>query len=377
MASDTTIFGPFELIREISSGGMGTLYLAKMRGPYQFEKHFIIKLMKEEYTKDLSDLKRFAREARIAAKMHHKNIVQIFDFGSVKGCYYISMEYVDGLNLVRVMNGLLTAKLLLPYSLCAYLIAEIARGLRYMHELRGANGLPIGLVHRDVSPENILVSKEGEVKLSDFGLVKYTGAPTLTNVGKVRGKLPYMAPERVVGRDATRTSDQFSLGLVLHELLTGKRYFSSSMGRKQVQQELIHQAVAPPKDFRKNIPEELNAIVCRATELEPMDRFESIGEMEKQLRAFVHQDPDMTDPEQMLSRLVRALFVGRAKSDSSGALEISIRELLDDICRPAKGFGKANNPTKPNAPAPMAESKSSVSSSIGRFLMSIFPVLEQ
>lgn len=329
--------GRFELLQRISAGGMGEVHLARVRGPYQFEKLFILKLMKREFADDPADLQRFAREARIAAQLAHQNLVQIYDFGSERGRYYIAMEFVDGLNLTRLMNGLLSSKLLFPYHLCAYIVAEVARALHYMHTRRNPDGTAMMLLHRDVSPENILVSKEGEVKLSDFGLVKYDGAERLTRAGKVRGKLSYMAPERAVGHDAEPSSDQFSLGMVLHELIVGRRYFPANMERIEVQQSLLNQGILPPSDFRQQIPKQLDTIVKRATALESGERFHSIFEMETALRSYIHHElrnlPDGTNPEEELSQLVRVVRLENSKPMRTSDKSISLHDVAMPICR--------------------------------------------
>ncbi len=328
MAESNKPFGPFELVRRLSDGGMGSIYLAKMRGPYSFEKLFVVKLMKEKFSADAHDVQRFAREARIAAQLNHQNIVPLFDFGSVKGRYFICMEYVDGVNLTRFLNGFLAQRKLLPLHLSVYIAAEVCRALHYMHTLRDCEGKPLHLVHRDISPENILVSRAGEVKLSDFGLVIYDDAERLTKSGKVRGKLSYMAPERIVGKAADAHSDQYSLGMVLHELLVGRRYFPVSMTPQQVQKHLTQRGVQSAQSLRGDVPDSLDTIVTRSTALESMQRYDSVYQLEQRLRTFINQHPQQHTYTEELRQLVEAIVTEAPLAPLAQREDIKLREFV-------------------------------------------------
>jgi serine/threonine protein kinase len=321
---------------------MGEVYLARVRGPFQFAKLFTIKLMKTEFADDAADLQRFAREARIAARLTHHNLVQAYDFGSYKGRYFLVMEYIDGLNLAKLLRRMQLCKRLLPWNHAAFIAAEVAAALNFMHTLKDEDGQYLNLTHRDVSPENILLSVEGEVKLVDFGLVKYRGAEKLTGKGRVRGKLSYMAPERAVGGESQPYSDQFSLGLVLHEMITGKRYLEPELDRQALQRKLLHEPIAPPSRLIGLVPEKLEAIVMRATSLEPAQRFASLKAMELELREFLLTDPQATGDNLLLkdtlSELVRALAMAEVEEDEDKKV-INVAKLerkLSPFTRPPK-----------------------------------------
>ncbi|HVZ71280.1 MAG TPA: serine/threonine-protein kinase, partial [Polyangia bacterium] len=215
-------FGQYELRELIAVGGMAEVYKGRVVGAEGFEKDVAIKRILPDLAEDERFVKMLLTEARIHSALSHRNIVQIHDLGiSGDGEYFIVLEYVEGYDLRVITDQLAAEGEIIPEALSLHIAGELAQGLHYAHELRGPDGQPLGLVHRDVTPSNVLISKAGEVKLSDFGLAKRRHDRSV--VGSLKGNLAYMAPEQARQADLDRRTDVFSLGAVLFEMLTGKR----------------------------------------------------------------------------------------------------------------------------------------------------------
>ncbi|HVO31471.1 MAG TPA: serine/threonine-protein kinase, partial [bacterium] len=225
-------FGRYTLIRRVGLGGMAEIWKAKVLGPAGFEKTVAVKKILPELTDDSEFLEMFVDEAKLVADLVHPNIVQVHDFGQVgPRDYFIAMEYVSGANLGSLLKRLKDRGARVPRETAIFIILESARGLGYAHAKRDSAGRSLGIVHRDVSPSNILVSFGGEVKVADFGIAKARSARQTTAEGFVRGKVSYMSPEQAAGGDLDQRSDIFSLGLVFVEMLTGKRFFTGENSR--------------------------------------------------------------------------------------------------------------------------------------------------
>jgi len=216
--------GRFELLMEISHGGMATLYLARMSGPQSFEKLVAVKRIHDHLAKERQFVEMFFDEARIAARIEHPNVASIFDLGEMDGIFYLAMEYVHGENLKDVIRESIRQHIAIPWTIIVTIVAEAARGLHAAHELKNSEGRLLGVVHRDVSPQNIVVSYDGHVKVIDFGVAYAAERVTHTEEGSVKGKLAYMSPEQVAGEPVDRRSDIFSLGIVLHEALCSSAF---------------------------------------------------------------------------------------------------------------------------------------------------------
>lgn len=209
--------GPYELVRVLGRGGMAEVYLALGHGASGFSREVAIKTLAPELVGH-ADLERaLIREATLAGKLRHRNLVAVLGLGVDDGLYYVVLEYVDGGDLADV---------LLPEPLALHVLSELALGLQYLHDARDERGLPLGLVHRDVGPGNVLVSRTGDVKLADFGIAKATALADLTAAGAVRGTYAYMSPEQLGGEPLSAASDQFGLAIMLVELLAGMRPFA-------------------------------------------------------------------------------------------------------------------------------------------------------
>lgn len=211
----------YKLISKIGSGGMSEVYRARLYGPGGYEKEVAIKLLLPHLSREQEFLKMLMDEARIASLLDHPNIVHIFEFGEFENIYYIAMEYVEGYDL----RNILKIKGKLPEEIAVFVLIETLKAIEYAHSLKDKNGVPMKIVHRDISPQNILVRKDGIVKLTDFGIAKARGRLTTTRTGFIKGKISYMAPEQIEGKGVDGRSDLFSLALIIVEILTGEKVF--------------------------------------------------------------------------------------------------------------------------------------------------------
>ena len=264
---------------------MATIYLAASVGPGGFEKPCALKVLRPDYSESGDVANVLLHEARFAALLSHPNIVQVFDLGKFGSEYYMVMEWVDGLSLAKLLSRMSRAKQRLPIEVCAQVGIAVAWALDYLRRGVEYEGQPLSLIHRDVSPSNILLSMEGTAKLTDFGIVKVLEAPATTKIGVVKGKYAYMSPEQIRGEPLDHRSDIFSLGVVLFESLTNRRLFS----RKTVAGTVaaIHAAkLFPPSQLNPDVPEQLDAVVMRALARRREDRFESAGELVEALQSY-------------------------------------------------------------------------------------------
>src|SRR6478736_1080063 len=218
--------GPYELIRRIATGGMAEVYLARREGPHGFEKLVALKRILPQFVRDEDFVAMFVDEARVCARLSHPNIVQVFDFGEHEGDLFMAMEYVDGTTGAKLIRAAAGSGEEIPLDVTLHVILSILRGLEYAHGARDDQGRPLNLVHRDVSPGNVLIDRSGAVKLTDFGIARATEFERRTDAGQLKGKLGYMSPEQVVGKELDARSDLFTLGIVFAEMVTLRPLFS-------------------------------------------------------------------------------------------------------------------------------------------------------
>ena len=286
-------FGKYILLRKIAMGGMAEIFRAKTVGAEGFEKDIVIKRILPHYTEDEDFVKMFIDEATIAAKLQHANITQIFDFNVEDGRYYIAMEYVEGKDLKKVMEvGVKKSSPLSPAQ-CAWLIMEVAKGLHYAHT-KSHKGKPLNIVHRDISPQNAMVSFNGEVKLMDFGIAKAASRSTKTVAGTVKGKCAYMSPEQARGKPLDGRSDLFALGVVLWEMLTHKRLFLGDSDFVTLSNVLKQEAPAP-STLNPAVPPELDAIVLKSLAKDRDDRQETVEHFHRELTKWFYASVEDLD----------------------------------------------------------------------------------
>ncbi|HEY6175475.1 MAG TPA: serine/threonine-protein kinase, partial [Kofleriaceae bacterium] len=280
-------FGPYKLVRQIAVGGMAEIHLAKTAGIAGFEKYVALKMIHPNFAEDEQFIQMLVDEAKIAVQLTHGNIAQTFDLGRVGETYYITMEYVDGADLYKILRRASERDLEMPLDVCAFIGKEVSSALDHAHRKRDHAGKSLGIVHRDVSPQNVLVSYSGEVKLVDFGIAKATMKVRQTAVGVIKGKYYYMSPEQAWGDPIDHRSDIFSAGIVLYEMITGQMMYLEEDLHKLL--EMARKAeIAPPSKLRRGVPPQLERIVMHALDKVPGERYQSAGDLATDLERFLH-----------------------------------------------------------------------------------------
>lgn len=291
-----TRIGPYLLTRKIGQGGMAELYQADYLREDGFRKTMAVKKVLPHLADNRDFIDMFIREARLAALLQHPNVVQIADFGKIQNSYFIAMEYVEGKNLAEIMGEL---KKGLAVDMAVFLILKISTGLHYSHTRKDdRTGKPLNIIHRDISPQNILISLNGEVKLSDFGISKASSEPSLTQAGVIKGKLSYLSPEQAMGQEATQQVDIYALGLVFYEILSGERLYRFSNDIEAIRT-IPNLTIPPIIDRRPDIPQGLNDIVMRCLEKSTAKRYQTASALHEDLlelknqMGFTFDDSDM------------------------------------------------------------------------------------
>ncbi|MCX7807465.1 MAG: serine/threonine protein kinase [Deltaproteobacteria bacterium] len=274
--------GGFEVIKHIRSGGMAALYLARKQGPGGFERYVAIKVVHPHLAIDQSFVEMFWDEARLSARIQHPNVVHIEAVGLENGLPYIVMEYIHGCPLSSFWKRIREEGKCMSPELAVHIAMRVAEGLHAAHELRGDDGTPLGLVHRDVTPQNILLSYSGHVKLIDFGVAKARGRLHETTAFAIKGKLRYMAPEQAWGLEVDRRTDIYALGIVLWECLTGQRLFKGR-NEEELLERVRHPQIPPPSHYAPWVHRELDEAVLRALAVRPEERYATALEMRRTL----------------------------------------------------------------------------------------------
>ncbi|RVU42334.1 PEGA domain-containing protein [Lujinxingia sediminis] len=287
MSATLRKLGRYELTRRLAKGGMGEIYLARARGAGGFEKRVIIKTILPHLAEEEEFVTKFLDEGRIVVQLTHGNIVPVFDMGEQDGEYFIAMEYVEGLDLREVLKRLEARGEHLPVEHALHIAAEICKGLGYAHRKTDEQGRPLAIVHRDVSPSNVLISREGEIKIIDFGIARAAGRLSQTANGRIQGKCCYMSPEQTRGQSLDHRSDIFACGVVLYEMLTGRRPFE---GRTDLESlELVRRCeFDPPGVLRPEVPGEVDQIIERALAVDPQARYQNIEDLYVDLQHAIY-----------------------------------------------------------------------------------------
>jgi len=299
-------FGKFQLLKKIATGGMAEIHIAKQRGMEGFEKIVVIKMILPHLANNADFVNMFLDEARIAARLTHPNIVQIYDLGRAGGTYFIAMEYVQGENLRSISKVARKHSASIPLEHIVKIASQACEGLHYAHTKTDTSGNPLHIVHRDVSPQNILVSFEGVIKLVDFGIAKAATQYAETKAGILKGKYSYMSPEQCKGKHIDNRSDVFSMGIVLWELATGVRLYKKS-SELMILKEITEGKVTPPREINQQIPAELEAIILKALEKHADNRFQDALQMHLALEEFM-KNRGLTSSTVHLSAFMREMF---------------------------------------------------------------------
>jgi eukaryotic-like serine/threonine-protein kinase len=318
--------GRYRVDELLASGGMGEVHLGRIEGAHGFERPVVIKVIRSELLSDERIALMFIDEARIAAGLHHRNIVQIIDFDRFEGGAYLVTEYVEGCDLLMLLRYLRAAP---RYEIAVAILADLATGLDAAHDATDSEGNPLCLVHRDVSPTNVLLGLHGEIKLADFGVAKARSRSYHTVSGSIKGKAPYMAPEQILGEPIDRRADIFSLGILLYEVSTRTPLYSgqpSSIAMKQI----LSGQLPDPASVRPGYPRALAAIVRRALARRPDDRYQTAGAFVDDLdelsrdMGWSHAGSTLTDVVRLVTSRMKADLATNVRS--SGAFNRANQE---------------------------------------------------
>jgi serine/threonine protein kinase len=298
-------YGRYSLLEKVATGGMAEVFRAKRKGVEGFEKVVAVKRILPHLSSNKDFVEMFIAEAKMVASLSHPNIVQIFDLGKIDETYYIAMEFVEGKDLRTILTRARTRNTLPAVDLAALVAARVSAALEYAHRHRDSEGRELRIVHRDVSPQNILLSDEGEVKLVDFGIAKAATKASHTDTGSLRGKLLYMSPEQAWGKPLDKRSDLFALGAVFFEILTGHLLFSAST-EMSILERVREARFVPPSSLNPAVPIELEAVVMRLLNKNPVERYQDASEVLLDLDSYLRRRPAVASAD--LSRFVKRLF---------------------------------------------------------------------
>jgi eukaryotic-like serine/threonine-protein kinase len=320
-------FGPYRLVQQLAVGGMAEIYLAKARGIGGFEKYIALKVIHPNFAEDEHFIKMLIDEAKIAVQLQHVNIAQIFDLGRIGQTYYIAMEFVDGSDLFRTLRRASEIELAMPVELAAFVGQEVCAALDYAHNKKDDFGTPLGIIHRDISPQNVLISYAGEVKLVDFGIAKAAQRLQRTAAGVIKGKYYYMSPEQAWGDPVDSRTDVFSSGILLYEMLVGQMlYLEEDL---TILLDRVRKAeIQPPSQVRKDIPRELEMIVMKALAKKPEQRFQSAHELGSALERFLFGYAPDVSAQRLASFLDRVAGDDKQKLDAATGKRGATREVI-------------------------------------------------
>jgi len=332
---------------------MAEVFRAIAQGVQGFEREFVIKRIRPDKSDSPNFVQMFCEEARISALLNHPNIAQVYDFGHADGAYFMVMEHVVGADLSTVMRALRARDGAMPPSIAVYVAREVARALHYAHTLVRPDGVPGGVVHRDVTPSNIMLLKAGGVKILDFGIGKAAADARPSDGARPRlaGKLSYVSPELVRGLAVDHRSDIFSLGIVLWEMIAGQRLFTGPTDSETLEN-VLTRPIDEPSRRRDGVPAVLDAMVARALEREPENRYESAAEFANELDRFLGELPvaDQAIPN-LLVELASAPIPKRADSTATPAAAFTVTGTpVETRSRPGTGVSRIYRTIPPPKP---------------------------
>jgi len=357
-----TRFGKYLLLEKLAVGGMAQLYRAKITGVQGFEKLIAIKTILPHLSSEKELLNSFIDEAKLAALLHHQNVVQIYDFGTMEGSYFIAMEFLLGKDLRQVFGKSHERDLPLSNEHALYITNRICSGIDYAHTLKDFQGKPLNIIHRDISPQNIFVTYEGEIKIVDFGIAKAASQSTITQFGMIKGKVAYMSPEQASGRPIDHRSDIFSIGILLYEMVTGKRMFTGT-DTLQILAKVSRAEFEPPEVAHSGLPPKIYQVLNKALMKEPEERYQSCGEMLADLEECMFQ-LSLRPTARRLSQYMKELFKEEISTEGRMMQEGAVAE-IDRPLAPEKevklvGEGEEKLKVTPETEAPKIQKKRSI-----------------
>jgi serine/threonine protein kinase len=350
--------GRYVLYDEIASGGMASVHLGKLCGPVGFSPIVAIKALHPPFAKDPDFVKMFLDEARLAARIRHPNVVPVIDVHAEEGELFLVLEYVHGESLARLIQAARRDRQPIPASIASAVLCDALHGLHAAHEAMGERGEPLAIVHRDVSPQNVLVGTDGVARVFDFGIAKATGRMQTTYDGQVKGKFAYMAPEQLRGENVNRQADLYAAAVVLWEALVGERLFRAENEGNTVER-VLFAPVPPPSSLRPDVSHALDAVVVRGLARERSQRFGTAKEMALALESAVARASGPQVGEWVEARAVEAL---EARARLVARVKASNTPGVSSADKVAKLMAYAQSP----GTAPQASSASGASSSRDR-----------
>ncbi|MCB9640737.1 MAG: serine/threonine protein kinase [Myxococcales bacterium] len=315
-------FGPYALLEKIGQGGMAEIFRAQTSGPNNFTKEVAIKRILSHLSSNEDFVTQFLDEARIAGSLNHPNIVQIYDVAQVDNDYYIAMEFVDGKHLGQVIRRVAEKNSFFPIPAAVCIINDVAKALAFAHSARDSMGQPLQIIHRDVSPQNILISYHGAVKLTDFGIAKAANKLYQTTAGVIKGKFSYLAPEQLTGAPASPSSDIFALGITLWEMLCNRRLFQGKSDIETIQ--LVQGCVVPPlREYRSDADPSIEEILQRMVHRDPNVRYNQAHHLVHDLSHYLASQ-SVSEDMTVVGNFMGALFQESVQTGGQPATEIAL-----------------------------------------------------
>ena len=311
-AAHPTQVGRYELGQLLGVGGMAEVYKAEHTSPAGGRRTVVVKRILPVLSRNAAFVRLFVAEAQILGLLHHPNVVQAYDFGESDGIFFLVLEYVEGPSVSSALSGLRASGQRMPIVAAAHFAREVCGALEYVHNLKGGSGEALNIIHRDVTPSNIILTTAGGIKLLDFGVAKYRASQAQTAEGTIKGKAAYVAPETLEGKVIDHRVDIFSLGIVLHEMLTLESLFDSD-SHALTFRKILELPIAPPSQLRPSIPPELDDIVMKALERDPARRYATAGQMADDLDQVIGDYGLRMDH---IAGFVQGLNVRVARTDS-------------------------------------------------------------
>ena len=348
-------FGKYLLLERINIGGMAEVFKAKTYGVQGFERFLAIKRILPNMAEDDEFINMFVDEARIAVQLTHAHVVQIYELGKFENQFYIAMEYISGRDMRQVLDKLRKESTTVPVPTTAFVISKICEGLDYAHRRTDPSGRPLNLIHRDVSPQNILVGYEGAVKITDFGIAKAEDRASKTQAGVLKGKFAYKSPEQVRGLPIDRRSDIFAVGILMYEMLTGERLFVGESDFTTLEK-VRNAEVPPPRMHNPDIPEELEAIVLKTLSRDRDERYQWASELHDDLQQFLIVNNSIYNAKRLAEYLgghyAEEIERERSRMEEFAAIAAPVGLSVED-------------PSKAAAPAPIVQEPAAASPWVG------------
>jgi serine/threonine-protein kinase len=331
--------GRYILVDRLGAGGMAEVFRALVLGPEQFQRVVVVKRILAQFAAKPAFVQMFIDEARLCGRLSHPNIIQVYEFGTQDRQYFITMEYADGRSLGHILQRLHDRRERLPPVIAAEILRQVCRGVAYAHGLCAEDGKPLQIIHRDLSPANLLVGYNGAVKVLDFGIARMENRfrSGVTDPGQVKGKSAYLAPEQITRAAVDHRADLFTLGIVMHEMLTGQRLFRAGTSSEDIQR-VRAMPIAPPSRINPAVPVRLDAIVMRALRRQPEERYQNATDLADALESFLLEHRVSS---QELPAFMRALYGSEIGRDQ---IHISREQI--------QALAAVPGPTSPQPPPP-------------------------